>query len=561
MKLRKMAAVGVLLVITLTLLPIPMVQALPKESSVYQETGTNLLANPGLEGLGKPSNNNAANWDNWTRDTFNGAAYGEIFTPQGWVTWWQEGEYKRPECKVIPNEHPFDNDPARIHTGYYAGMCFTFFGKQNAGYYQVVKNIPAGATVQASAYAHAWASNEDKPYSSGDPFSFSFQVGIDPNGGTDPFSSSVIWSNPVYHYDTFGLVGPLQATVGPGGVATIFTRAHAKWSLKHNDAYWDDISLVLLTPGETATPTSPPPPPTAEGPIYTATPRPQPTPRPDGAVVHIVESGDTLFGLAIEYGVETDELRRLNAGTLGPNDMLSIGDEIIISIPGGQAQPQPTATPAAEQPVAATQEPGAQPTQDPNSGNTGTTPATPAGDTAAICITAYHDRNGDMFRQSESEEMLPNSNVNVVGTSGPAGDYVTDGMSEPYCFQNLQPGNYILRHTPPAGYKLTDAGQWNIPLSAGQVSSLELAYVRDENAATDATGEQGGDTQPNTPAQPVAEGTQEAGESANVEQQEPEENSSPVTNILNTVIKVSGIFVAILAIGVAVLFFISRQRM
>lgn len=52
--------------------------------------GTNkLLANPGFEGVGVPVDNTAPNPYNWTRDTFTGVQYGEIYTPEGWVTWYE----------------------------------------------------------------------------------------------------------------------------------------------------------------------------------------------------------------------------------------------------------------------------------------------------------------------------------------------------------------------------------------------------------------------------------------------------------------------------------------
>ena len=210
-----------------TLMPISFVKAMDEQSPVQQEIGTNLLTNPGFEGFGKPNNNGSPNPGNWTRETFTGAVYGEIFTPEGWVTWWQEGDFGRPECKVIPNEHPFSADPERIYEGYYAGMCFTFFRKQNAGYYQVVRNIAPGSVVEGSFFAHAWSCSEDNPpRSCGDAYSFYFRVGIDPNGGTDPFSSNIVWSAPAYLYDEFGYVGPVQATVGESGAATIFTQAY-----------------------------------------------------------------------------------------------------------------------------------------------------------------------------------------------------------------------------------------------------------------------------------------------------------------------------------------------
>jgi len=306
---------------TLALLPAPAARAEDTLSPAAQAIGTNLLVNPGFEGIGKPVDNSLPNPDNWTRDTFKGVPYSEIFTPEGWVTWWQEGEYKRPECKVIPNEPPFNSEPVRIYQGYYSGMCFTFFGKQNAGYFQVVRDLPPGSIVEGSFYAHAWSCGEDDPpLSCGDPYAFSFQVGIDPNGGTDPFSPNIVWSAPYYHYDTFGLVGPVQATVGPSGAVTFFTRALGKWPLKHNDAYVDNASA------ETPTPTPPPPPPT---PAIPPTPQFTPTPRPDGAIVHTVVAGDTLFGIALAYDVPVEQIYKLNG--LDSSSILQIGQEIVIS--------------------------------------------------------------------------------------------------------------------------------------------------------------------------------------------------------------------------------------
>jgi LysM repeat protein len=539
MKSKRLKGLGALLLLVLTLstlVLVPLAAAREEQSPLRQGIGTNLLVNPGFEGIGKPLDNSAPNYNNWTRDTFTGVQYGEIFTPEGWVTWWQEGDYGRPECKVIPNEAPFNQSPVRIYQGYYSGMCFTFFRRQNAGYYQVVRNVSAGTVVEASYAAHAWSCGEDTSGTScGDPYAFYFRVGIDPNGGTDPFSSNIVWSQAYYYYDKYGIVGPVQATVGPSGAVTFFTQFYAKWPNKHNDAYSDNMSLKVVSQGETPTPTPEPPPPTSETPPTPVAPQYTPTPRPDGAIVHIVVAGDTMFGLAIEYGVDLDELRRLNEGTV-INDFLSIGQEVIISgspATAPTATPQPQTTPEAQTTPAATQPP-----------SSGGLPAAPSGNTASLCVLAYYDANNDMFRQ-DGEMALPNAEINLVGMAGPAGTYKTDGISEPYCFQNLEPGNYILRHTAPAGYKLTDAGQWNIPLNAGQVSSLNLGYVDDDNAAAN----------PETPQEnPDATATATADE-------EGEEKPGGVTKVLNTVLRITGIIVLILAIAVGVLVFLSRRSM
>jgi len=549
MKNKRIKGLGASFLLTLTLstlILVPLAAARELQSALPQEVGTNLLVNPGFEGIGRAIDNSSPNWNNWTRDTYTGVQYGEIYTPEGWVTWWQEGSgFGRPECLVIAKEHPF-LDPMRSYSGYYSTKCFTFFRKQNAGQLQVVRNVAPGTVVEASYYAHAWSCDVDseKALSCGDPYAFGFRVGIDPNGGTDPFSSNITWSAPYYHYDKFGLVGPVQATVGPSGAVTFFTRAEAKWEYKHNDAYVDHTALKVVAAGTPAEPTAAPPPPTSEvqPTAVVVVPQSTPTPRSDGSVVHIVVPGDTMFGLAIQYGVDLDELRRLNAGTV-INDFLSVGQEVIIS--GTPLTVAPTATPEtqSETPVEAT-EPA--PVETPDPAGSGNLPAAPTGNTASLCVLAYYDANNDMFRQADAsagEMALPNAEITLVGMSGPAGTYRTDGISEPYCFQNLEPGNYILRHTPPSGYTLTDTGQWNIPLSAGQVSSLNLGYARDESAAEPGTPQQ----QPESP-----EATEAAPE-------EETEKPGGITRVLNTVLRITGIIVFILAIAVGALFFLSRR--
>jgi len=535
-KLKAAASLALVAFALVALLPATAVGAAEIASPDRQTPGTNLLANPGLEGIGRSLDNDLPNSGNWTRDTFTGAQYGEIFTPEGWVTWWAEGEFKRPECKVIPNEAPFNGDPDRIHNGYYSGMCFTFFGKQNAGYYQVVRNIPEGSQVEGAFYAHAWSCGDDSPpLSCGDPYAFYFQVGIDPNGGTDPFSGNIVWSSPYFNYDTFGKVGPVQATVGASGAATLFVKAYGKWDLKHNDAYFDDMSLTMLTAAEPPTATPEPPPPTAAIP---PTPQFTPTPRPDGAIVHTVVSGDTLFGISLAYDVDVQDIYDLN--NLTSASLLSIGQEIVIAlsgdaIPTPTPQPQPEATTEAEQPV--------DPAPDQPGG--GDSPGASAAGKASVCVLAFYDGNSDMFRQAADGEMLlPNAQINMLSQSGPVDNYTTDGISEPWCFNDLEPGNYILRHAPPPGYALTDGGQWNFVLGTDQVLNLELAYARDGSALPEGDGVLPDAGETDVPP------TEDAGGDG---------GGSGVTNVLNVVLRVSGFIVLALAIAVAVLFVLSRR--
>jgi hypothetical protein len=67
-------------------------------------------------------------------------------------------------------------------------------------------------------------------------------------------------------------------------------------------------------------------------PAPTNTPAPTPTP-----AVHIVQPGDTLLGIALQYNVTLEELYQVN-GVLKP-ELLQIGQAIVIPVPGSVGRP------------------------------------------------------------------------------------------------------------------------------------------------------------------------------------------------------------------------------
>jgi LysM repeat protein len=67
-------------------------------------------------------------------------------------------------------------------------------------------------------------------------------------------------------------------------------------------------------------------------PVPTNTPAPTPT-----AAVHIVQPGDTLLGIALQYNVTLEELYQVN-GVLKP-ELLQIGQSIVIPVPGSVGKP------------------------------------------------------------------------------------------------------------------------------------------------------------------------------------------------------------------------------
>jgi hypothetical protein len=92
------------------------------------------------------------------------------------------------------------------------------------------------------------------PHDTGDKWedakpNFTFQVGIDPTGGTNPLSDTVVWGKGYHIYN--GYVKQLDVeAVAESNVVTVFIRSKTLWAFKHNDAYVDEAELIVLEPGE-----------------------------------------------------------------------------------------------------------------------------------------------------------------------------------------------------------------------------------------------------------------------------------------------------------------------
>jgi hypothetical protein len=87
----------------------------------------------------------------------------------------------------------------------------------------------------------------------------------------------------------------------------------------------------------------------------------------------------------------------------------------------------------------------------------------------------YDDVNGSGFRDG-TEGLLPGGQVAVVevATGQPVQRYVTDGASEPHCFENLAAGQYTISGAAPTGFNSTTEVAKTLLVEAGTVSSLEF---------------------------------------------------------------------------------------
>jgi len=206
---------------------------------------------------------------------------GNIFTPPGWLTWFRHipDTWDQPEARDARKE----NDPNRVHSGEKAMLLFTFGRKHDAGFLQVVDTDP-GQRLRLTAWCHAWSNHnlpghegcfedggcscgvgtgpgfywaDTMPPPPGDQWedakqNFLFGIGIDPTGGTDPYSNTVVWGRAAYIYNTYAQL-QVEATAEMH-LATVFLRSITQWGFKHNDAYWDDIVLEEVEMSERGKP-------------------------------------------------------------------------------------------------------------------------------------------------------------------------------------------------------------------------------------------------------------------------------------------------------------------
>jgi len=88
-------------------------------------------------------------------------------------------------------------------------------------------------------------------------------------------------------------------------------------------------------------PPTPTPTPTSALPTPTLTPTFTPTLPP--YITYIVGEGDSLWSIALEFGVTVEALMEVNG--LSEDTILDVGQELLIPLPLEEATPQPTSSP------------------------------------------------------------------------------------------------------------------------------------------------------------------------------------------------------------------------
>lgn len=460
--------------------------------------GQNLLTNPGFEGA----------YSSFTPQTDQQRAacpVGVCTTaqmPAGWFPWWvSQTADDLPEINRMPEYKPvcpFDPCPYpdRVKSGPQALQYFTFHSTHTAGVWQQA-TVPANARLRFTIWGQAWSSATDK-VPSDFPTAVNMRIGIDPTGGTNPFSGSIVWSGFQNPYDTY-VPFEVEATA-QGDKVTVFLWSQPQEARKHNDIYWDEASLVVGGGGSPApagggsggnAPAAPAAPAFVPGPTS--------TPNADGVILTQAQAGDSAWSLAARAGLTLDEFLELNSMTR--QDFIKVGEFYVTgSGEPGEAPAEEEATAASE--VTATEGAEETPVGDEEAAVEEAVTETPEAEATAtaepeptevaevggsICLRAFNDDNRDGIYNT-GEQVKDSVAFTISSNEAIVSNYVTNG-SEPFCVNGLPVGTYRVSRSFVQNEVSTGSGDWAIALEDGSEFNLDFGSYVDENAAAAAVAE------------------------------------------------------------------------
>ena len=114
-----------------------------------------------------------------------------------------------------------------------------------------------------------------------------------------------------------------------------------------------------------------------------------------------------------------------------------------------------------------------------------TTPEATAGAVVAgtICVGAFHDANADGQR-NEDEPLVANAAIAIARAGTTVSTYITDGATEPHCFELTEADSYQLQLYPPAGFAATTEDTWAVSIANGE--SYTVFFGMGDAPASDA---------------------------------------------------------------------------
>lgn len=165
---------------------------------------------------------------------FNWDDIGELTVAEDWAPWWKEddaaGVLHRPEYKP---------ETMRFERGQ---KLFTTFATHQGGIYQRVKVPEGGAHFELFVDCQYLSKHTD-----GKGGGLGMRAGLDPTGGTDPYSDAIVWGS--WLGQDSGWSGNTTESLyagldlAPGQWLTIWLESRCRFAAKWNDAYFDNVQL------------------------------------------------------------------------------------------------------------------------------------------------------------------------------------------------------------------------------------------------------------------------------------------------------------------------------
>ena len=482
----------------------------PRGDAAAQEiVSGNLFQNPGFEG-----------------GYFNQDGIPQIAVPNGWRMHWLDGvafdgtEGKvayRPETVVwYIEDAPLNERSLFFRDGSYTLKMFKPWAPVLMALSQEVSGLEVGRNYRISApifvdIVESYDGGKNAPARNDSGF-VRFSVGPTGSGWNSAgLTYSPLWTaanvngfylnNITYSWDFTATAGSM----------IIFLEMGSRHPYVNSGFFMDGVGLYALgttstVPGSSGGSSGSGGAPAQAGP--TSTPFPTPTPRADGAIIHTVNTGDSFWSIAIQYapalGLTPEQalpvIRELNNNPA----FINVGQELVIK-EAGTTVAAPEAT--AEAPVeGGTTEESAEAasteevievegtdTEEPATEEV-ETPAEPEATEAAvttgtICVAAFDDINGDGARDEATEGLQADAAITIFRGGSTVTTHITDGASEPYCFENLEPDTYQVQIFPPADYQPTTSPSWAVSVAEGAQVSVAFGTRFDpqETAVADAS--------------------------------------------------------------------------
>jgi hypothetical protein len=188
------------------------------------------------------------------------------------------------------------------------------------------------------------------------------------------------------------------------------------------------------------------------------------TPDAEGLITIEVQPDDSLWSIAARAGISIPELLALNG--LDETVVLQPGDTLII------ARVTPPATATSDVPTPTMVPPSPSPV--------------PIKPRTAVCFLAFIDLNRD-GKLDEGEALRPNVAFTIYNEQAVVANYVTDGLAEPHCLEDLTPGIYHVTRSLTNDEVLTTEGDWALTLSEGSVLNLAFGSYNESPQALEPT--------------------------------------------------------------------------